>query len=166
MRNSNIYYCFKGLLGTCDLQATLQYHWWLYSPNLMALYHKNMPNWIISRIGKISWRKPRIMLKRLFNRFMSLVSWILNTLQRSMCNWEVGHSNIPFLEQSKDNDWQICTSQRTTVQSWLRRLQMQLMMPVSMSCLSQHRWTTLISVLNLHFSENYLLNGISNIDKI
>jgi hypothetical protein len=31
---------------------------------------------------------------------------------------------------------------------------MQLMMPVSVSCLSQHRRTTLISVLNLHFSEN------------
>ena len=43
---------------------------------------------------------------------------------------------------------------------------MQLMMPVSMSSLSQHKQTTLISVLNLHSSENSALSGISIIDKL
>ena len=109
------------------------------------------------------WKKAEDNAK---NTFQQLYDQIMNTRYPPKVHVQLrGGGDLQFLEQSKDNSWQIWTSLRRPVLSWLRRLQMQLMMSVSMSCLFLHRWTTLVSVLNLHLGENCAINAILNIDK-
>ena len=123
----------------------------------MVKSSRNMLNWVIWRI-QIGGRRQGRMLRRPFRQFIFPKSWIANIPQRHVYNWKVGMIKIFCAEITLQQTW---TCLRRIVLNWLRRQLMQLLKSLCITCLSRHKGTTLIYVLNWHFSEHYANNWLS-----